>query len=146
MNRPGGEGGVVDKVEQLLRITDGHQALHRQAEAHGLVLGRFIHWTGREGNRLLMGGGGASQKHKDQTITTHMHMFGSMRLARSLAPTAAPVLLLWWGGRTRLEGLQAQKYIPSPRWTAASWGLQRVLQRDRLRGPSWRLAAKVCFF
>jgi len=82
VNRPGGEGGVVDKVEQLLRITDGHQALHRQAEAHGLVLGRFIHWTGREGNRLLMGGGGASQKHKDQTITTHMHMFDSMRLAR----------------------------------------------------------------
>lgn len=33
VNQPGGEGWVVDKVEQLLWISNGHQALHSQVEA-----------------------------------------------------------------------------------------------------------------
>lgn len=50
MNLPGGEGGIVDKVEQLLWISNGYQALHCQVEAQGLILRRFIHYknTGRQ--------------------------------------------------------------------------------------------------
>lgn len=33
LNWPGGKGGVVDKAEQLLRVTDGNQPLHRQLKA-----------------------------------------------------------------------------------------------------------------
>lgn len=43
VNQPGGEGRVVDKVEQLLGISNGHQALHRQVKAQGLILRRLIH-------------------------------------------------------------------------------------------------------
>lgn len=41
---PGWEGGVIDEAEQLLRVTNGNEALHRQLKPQGLVLWRFVHW------------------------------------------------------------------------------------------------------
>lgn len=35
---PGWEGGVVDEAEQLLRVTNRNEALHRQLKSQGLVL------------------------------------------------------------------------------------------------------------
>lgn len=35
---PGWEGGVIDKAEQLLRVTNRNEALHGQLKPQGLIL------------------------------------------------------------------------------------------------------------
>lgn len=43
---PGGEWGVVDEAEELLRVTDRDEAFHGQVKSQGLVLRRLVHWGG----------------------------------------------------------------------------------------------------
>lgn len=45
---PGGESRVVDEVEELLGIADGHQPLHGQVEPQGLVFRGLIYWRRTE--------------------------------------------------------------------------------------------------
>ena len=43
VNQPGREGWIVDKVKQLLWISNWHETLHGQVKAQWLVLWRLVH-------------------------------------------------------------------------------------------------------
>lgn len=119
---PGGERRVVDEVEQLLRVSNRHQALHCQVKAQRLVLWRFIHYrqTGTE-----------ARVHNTQiTITKaehHKHWailyrlcYGTWHVAKSVNFTSQGYWLILMVYSINNDGITC-----TPCWSGGFWPDQR---------------------